>query len=124
MIVCTGGEEEGTKYTLLESNALPDHLSDTFDFIYSFDCLPHWSVLAVYRPYTGRILAVYWPKPRLAAPALRRGGMNTFSKNGNDFVGRLLHEGGVSRRTFSGFPQYPNGQYGCTATLCSKNTTK
>ena len=31
--------------------------------------------------------------------------MNTFSENGNDFVGRLLHEGGVSRRTFSAFPQ-------------------
>ena len=30
--------------------------------------------------------------------------MNTFSENGNDFVGRLLHEGGVSRRTFSAFP--------------------
>ena len=27
--------------------------------------------------------------------------MNTFSENGNDFVGRLLHEGGVSRRTLS-----------------------
>ena len=35
----------------------------------------------------------------------RRAGMNTFSENGNDFVGRLLHEGGVSRRTFSAFPQ-------------------
>ena len=31
--------------------------------------------------------------------------MNTFSENGNDFVGRLLHEGEVSRRTFSAFPQ-------------------
>jgi hypothetical protein len=31
--------------------------------------------------------------------------MNTFSENGNDFVGRLLHEGGFSRRTFSAFPQ-------------------
>ena len=29
--------------------------------------------------------------------------MNTFSENGNDFVGRLLHEGGVSRRTFWDF---------------------
>ena len=31
--------------------------------------------------------------------------MNTFSENGNGFVGRLLHEGGVSRRSFSAFPQ-------------------
>ena len=31
--------------------------------------------------------------------------MNTFSENRNDFVGRLLHEGGVSRRTFSAFPE-------------------
>jgi hypothetical protein len=31
--------------------------------------------------------------------------MNTFSENGNDFVGRLLHKGGVSRRTFSAFPE-------------------
>ena len=47
--------------------------------------------------------------------------MNTFSENGNDFVGRLLHEGGVSRRTFSAFPQT---QTACTApqtliALCS-----
>ena len=40
------------------------------------------------------------------------GGMNTLSENGNDFVGRLLHGGGGSRRTFSAFPQYPNGRYG------------
>jgi len=33
------------------------------------------------------------------------GGMNTFSENGNDFVGRLLREGGVSRGSFSTFPQ-------------------
>jgi hypothetical protein len=41
--------------------------------------------------------------------------MNTFSENGNDFVGRLLHEGGVWRRTFLGFSQYHNGQYGVYA---------
>ena len=32
--------------------------------------------------------------------------MNTFSENGNEFVGRLLHEGGVRRRTFFAFSQY------------------
>ena len=36
-----GEEKEAIKYTLLESNALPAHLSDTMDYIYSFDCLPH-----------------------------------------------------------------------------------
>ena len=36
------------------------------------------------------------------------GGMNTFSENGNDFVGRLLHEGGVSRRSFSAFSPIPS----------------
>ena len=41
-----------------------------------------------------------------------KGGMNTFSENGNDFVGRLLHEGGVWRRTFFGFSQYQKGLYG------------
>ena len=34
--------------------------------------------------------------------------MNTFSENGNGFVGRLLHEGGVWRRTFLGFSQNQN----------------
>ena len=52
----------------------------------------------------------YWPDTgtniRRATPARRRGGMNTLSENGNDFVGRLLHEGGVWRRTFLGFSQY------------------
>ena len=38
--------------------------------------------------------------------------MNTFSENGNDFVGRLLHEGGVRRRTFFAFSQYQKCQYG------------
>jgi hypothetical protein len=38
---CMGEEKEAIKYTLLESNALPTHLSDTMDYIYSFDCLPH-----------------------------------------------------------------------------------
>ena len=43
----------------------------------------------------------------------RRGcGMNTFSQNGNDFVGRLLHEGGVWCRTFFGFFQCQNSRYG------------
>jgi hypothetical protein len=40
-------------------------------------------------------------KIRLARFPWREPGMNTFSENGNDFVGRLLHEGGVSRRTFT-----------------------
>ena len=31
--------------------------------------------------------------------------MNTFSENGNDFVGRLLHEGGFRVGPFSAFPQ-------------------
>jgi len=38
--------------------------------------------------------------------------MNTFSENGNDFVGRLLHEGGVGRRTFFAFSQYQKCLYG------------
>ena len=45
--------------------------------------------------------------------------MNTFSENGNDFVGRLLHEGGVSRRTFSAFPQT---QTACTETDCTPHS--
>jgi len=38
--------------------------------------------------------------------------MNTFSEHGNDFVGRLLHEGGIWRRTFFGFSQYQKCLYG------------
>jgi len=41
--------------------------------------------------------------------------MNMFSENRNDFVGRLLHEGGVWRGTFFGFSQSQNGQYGTHA---------
>jgi len=33
--------------------------------------------------------------------------MNTFSENGNDFVGSLLHEGGVLCRTFPWFDMTP-----------------
>ena len=46
--------------------------------------------------------------------------MITFSENGNDFVGRLLHEGGVSRRTFSAFPQT---QTAGTARRCDNYST-
>ena len=42
--------------------------------------------------------------------------MNTFSEHGNDFVGRLLHEGGVRRRTFFAFSQYQKCLYGCSQT--------
>ena len=31
--------------------------------------------------------------------------MNTFSENGNDFVGRLLHEGGFRVGPFPHFPK-------------------
>eukprot|EP00802_Teleaulax_amphioxeia_P019080 Tamp_19301.p4 GENE.Tamp_19301~~Tamp_19301.p4 ORF type:complete len:100 (+),score=1.06 Tamp_19301:103-402(+) len=48
------------------------------------------------------------PPPRCALV----GAVNTFSENGTNFVGRLLLEGGVWRRTFLGFSQYQNGQYG------------
>lgn len=44
--------------------------------------------------------------------------MNTFSENGNDFVGRLLHEGGVSRRTFSAFPENQTASTGVGAVIC------
>ena len=50
------------------------------------------------------VLAVPPLVPRLPT-SQRVGGMNTFSETGNDFVGRLLHEGGVSRMTFLGFSQ-------------------
>jgi len=55
----------------------------------------------------------YWPYPvrkiRLAAFPQREGGMNTFSENGNDFVGSLLHEGEDWRRTLVGVSQNQNG---------------
>ena len=51
------------------------------------------------------VLAVTRAENQTGQVPLREPGMNTFSENGNDFVGRLLHEGGVSRRTFSAFPQ-------------------
>jgi hypothetical protein len=51
----------------------------------------------------------YWPYPvrkiRLAAFPQREGGMNTFSENGNDFVGSLLHEGEDWRRPLWVFPK-------------------
>ena len=51
------------------------------------------------------VLAVTRAENQTGQVPWREPGMNTFSENGNDFVGRLLHEGGVSRRTFSAFPQ-------------------
>jgi len=42
------------------------------------------------------VLAVTRDKNQTGSSAWRRAGMNTFSENGNDFVGTLLHEGGVS----------------------------
>ena len=53
----------------------------------------------------GTVLAVTRAENQTGQVPRREPGMNTFSENGNDFVGRLLHEGGVSRRTFSAFPQ-------------------
>jgi len=47
--------------------------------------------------------------------------MNTFSENGNDFVGRLLHEGGVSRRTFSAFPQTQKASTGSAGRSAEEN---
>jgi hypothetical protein len=58
------------------------------------------------------------PPPRCALV----GGVNTFSENGTNFVGRLLHEGGVWRRTFLVFSQYQNGQYGGVATNSAMTT--
>ena len=73
------------------------------------DCaaLLDWSKL--YR--TGR-------KIKLADFHWVKGGMNTFSENRNDFVGRLLHEGGVGRRTYFAFSQYQKCLYGCQMPVC------
>jgi len=66
----------------------------------------------------------YWPYPgrkiRWATFPVGEGGMNTFSENGNDFVGRLLHEGGVWRRTFLGFSQYQKCLYGVGGVAMNK----
>ena len=56
-------------------------------------------------PHVSAVLAVTRAENQTGQVPWREPGMNTFSENGNDFVGRLLHEGGVSRRTFSAFPQ-------------------
>ena len=62
-----------------------------------------WCLGNPYWPYTGR-------KIRRATPPRRGCGKDTFSDNRTEFVGKLLHEGGVWRRTFFGFSQYQNGQ--------------
>ena len=58
------------------------------------------------------VLAVPRAKNQTGHLSLGERCMNTFSENGNDFVGRLLHEGGVWRRTFFGFSQYQKCLYG------------
>mmetsp|Transcript_30919 Transcript_30919/g.49894 ORF Transcript_30919/g.49894 Transcript_30919/m.49894 type:complete len:278 (-) Transcript_30919:473-1306(-) len=48
-IACSAGDSKDCiKYTLLESNTLPADLTDTFDFIYSFDCLPHCDLHTIF----------------------------------------------------------------------------
>ena len=43
-----GSDGDAIKYTLLESNALPDTLDDSFDFLYSFDCFPHCDMHTIF----------------------------------------------------------------------------